>query len=89
MPHIEITKLRPEGLFMIPAELRKGFKEGEELVVTRVKNRLVVEKVSSMSEKDKEDLAAARRTDEAWKRYERGEFKSLPFDGFIEQMKTW
>ena len=31
-----------------------------------------------------EDVEFARRTEEAWKRYERGEFKSMSFDDFLQ-----
>lgn len=37
----------------------------------------------------KEDLEFIRRTEEAWKRYDRGEFIEMDFDEFIEDMKKW
>lgn len=89
MGHIDIIKLRPDGLIAIPPELRKGFKEGEELIIIREENRLMLEKVSEADEKTQEDLEFARRTDEAWKRIEAGEGKTMDFDDFIEEMKTW
>lgn len=36
-----------------------------------------------------EDLEFARRSDKAWKRYEKGKFTSLSFDEFIKEMKKW
>ena len=36
-----------------------------------------------------EDLEFARRTEEAYKRYEKGEFTSLPMEKFIKKMKKW
>ena len=33
-----------------------------------------------------EDLEFARRTEEAWKSYERGEFISMPVDEFLEEL---
>ncbi len=35
-----------------------------------------------------EDLEFARRTEEAWKRYEKGEFKSMPVDDFLKLLKN-
>ena len=55
MGYIDIIKLRPDGLIAIPPELRKGFKEGQTLVVIRDDNRLVLEKVSDMDDRLKED----------------------------------
>ena len=37
----------------------------------------------------KEDLEFARRTEEAYKRHERGDFIKMDFDHFIKEMKTW
>lgn len=34
-----------------------------------------------------EDLEFARRTEEAWKRYERGEFIEMDFDDFIKELE--
>jgi len=37
----------------------------------------------------KEDLEFAKRTEEAYKRHERGESIEMDFDEFIEEMKKW
>lgn len=89
MSHIDIIKLRPDGLIAIPPKLRKGFKEGQTLLAIRDENRLILEKVSATNEQLEEDLEFARRTRNARARYEKGEFKSLGFDEFIEAMKQW
>ena len=39
------------------------------------------------TKKLKEDKESAKRTKEAWKRYERGEFISIDFDDFLEEIK--
>lgn len=36
-----------------------------------------------------QDLEFARRTKEAYKRYEKGEFISMPADKFLEELKKW
>lgn len=86
---IDITKLSSKGQIVIPIGMRKGFTEGEKLIVFRDKDRLILKKASEMDEQMKEDLEFARRTEEAWKSYERGEFKSMDFDDFIKEMKKW
>ena len=35
----------------------------------------------------KDDLEFARRTEEAYKRYEKGEFVEMPYDKFIEYLR--
>ena len=86
MSHIDIIKLRPDGLIAIPPKLRKGFKEGQTLVVIRDDNRLVLEKVSDMDDRLKEDLEFARRTEEAWKEYDKGNFKRYSVDEFLKRL---
>ena len=89
MTHIETTKFKSKGLVAIPAELRKGFKEGEELVVTRVENRLILERASEVAEQLEEDLEFSRGTEEAWKEHDRGEYTEMDGDDFLEELKKW
>lgn len=89
MTHTDIIKLSPEGHVAIPPQLRKGFKGGDTLLVIRDGNRLILERVSEMDHQLKEDLEFARLTGDAWKRYEKGEFRSLGFDEFIIEMTGW
>ena len=39
--------------------------------------------------KMKEDLEFARRTEEAWERYDKGEFKSMSGEEFLKELKKW
>jgi len=69
--------------------MRKGLKEGEKFVIIKNKDQIIMKKVTDFDKNLKEDLEFARRTDEAWKSYERGEFKQMEFDKFIKEMKKW
>ncbi len=46
-------------------------------------------KKKKLDKKSAEDLIFARRTEEAWKRYEKGEFKSISFDEFLKEVEKW
>ena len=48
-----------------------------------------MKKATDLDKNLKEDLEFAKRTEEAWKRYEKGRFKTMNFDDFIEEMKKW
>ena len=89
MTHRDIIKLSPEGHVAIPPELIKRFKGGEILVAVRDDNKLVLEEVKAIDEQLLEDLEFARRTREAWKRYENGEFRTLSVDELLAEMATW
>ena len=89
MTDTDIIKLGPEGHVAIPPELRKGFKGGDTLIVIRDDNRLILERVSEVDDQLREDLEFAKRTGDALKRYENGDFRSLGFDEFIKEMTRW
>jgi len=89
MENISITKISSKGQVVIPQEMRKNLIEGDKLVVMQNKDQIILKKVDDFSKNLEEDLEFAKRTEEAWKSYERGEFKQMDFDDFIEEMKKW
>ncbi len=89
MAELEITTLSSKGQIVIPQEMRKGFKDGEKFVVIKAGKQLILKSIKDFDENIEEDLEFARRTEEAYKRYEKGEFKSTDFDDFIAEMKRW
>jgi len=89
MENISITKISSKGQVVIPQEMRKNLIEGDKLVVMQNKDQIILKKVDDFSKNLEEDLEFAKRTEEAWKSYERGEFKEMDFDDFIEEMKKW
>ena len=86
---IAITKLSSKGQVVIPSELREDMKEGDKLIIIKNDHQLILKKASELDKQLKEDLEFARRTEEALKRYESGQFKSMDFDDFISKMKKW
>lgn len=89
MAELEITRMSSKGQIVIPQEMRKGFHEGEKFVVMKAGKQLILKSVEDFDKNIEEDLEFARRTEEAWKRYEKGEFKSMDFDDFLAEMKRW
>jgi len=86
---IAITKMSSKGQIVIPSELRKDIKEGEKIIIIKNEYQLILKKANNLDKQLKEDIEFARRTEEALKRYEKGQFKSMNFDDFIEEMKRW
>ena len=84
---ISITKMSSKGQIVIPLEMRENIKEGEKLVLIKNKDQIIMKKASEMDKNLAEDLEFARRTEEAYKRYEKGEFISLPMRKFLKIMK--
>ena len=86
---IAITKISSKGQVVIPAEMRMDLHEGAQLILIKNNRQLIMKKATDLDKNLKEDLEFAKRTEEAWKRYEKGRFKTMNFDDFIEEMKKW
>ena len=86
---IEITRMSSKGQIVIPKEMRKDIDEGEKLIIIQDKNQFIIKKAKDTDKNFKEDLEFARRTEEAWKRYEKGEFIEMDADEFLKKLKTW
>ena len=89
MVEIDITRLSSKGQIVIPKDMRTGFKEGDKMIIFRDKNSIILRKASEMDEQLKEDLEFARRTEEAWKRIEAGEYISVDSENIAEEMMKW
>lgn len=89
MIDIDITKMSSKGQIVIPQNMRKGYKEGERFIIIKNKDQLILKKASDFNKNLKEDLEFAKRTEEAWKRYEKGEFIKMDFDDFMREAKKW
>jgi AbrB family looped-hinge helix DNA binding protein len=83
---VAITKMSSKGQVVIPAEMRKDINEGEKLVVIQNRDQLIMKKANKLEKNLIKDLEFAKRTEEAWKSYEKGEFVSMPADKFLEEL---
>ena len=86
---IAITKMSSKGQVVIPAEMRKGFHEGDKLLVIQSNDQLIMKKASKLDKNLKEDMEFAKRTEEAWKSYEKGEFKRMDSQDFLKELEKW
>ena len=89
MVEINITKMSSKGQIVIPQEMRKGYNEGEKFIIIKNKDQLILKKAKDFDKNLEEELDFAKRTEEAWKRYDKGEFISMDFDDFLEEVKKW
>ena len=89
MISMDVIKISSKGQIVIPLNMRKNLKEGDELVIIKDDERIILKKVEKLTEKMKEDLEFAKRTEEAYKRIEAGEGTTMEFDEFIKEMEKW
>jgi AbrB family looped-hinge helix DNA binding protein len=85
MANIDITKVSSKGQVVIPLDMRKDLKEGDKLVVIRNNDQIILKKAEDFDKNIEEDLEFAKRTEEAWKSYERGEFRGLEIEDFLDK----
>ena len=88
MKNIAIIKISSKGQIVIPQEMRDDLKEGDKLVMIKNNEQIILKKADKFSKAFKEDLEFAKRTEDAWKRYEKGKFREVNFEDFIEQIKS-
>lgn len=86
---VAITKMSSKGQIVIPAEMRKGIHEGDKLLIIQNKGQLIMKKASNLDKSLRADLEFAKRTEETWKSYERGEFKSMDSKDFLKSLEKW
>jgi AbrB family looped-hinge helix DNA binding protein len=89
MVNVGLTKISSKGQVVIPLNLRKNLKEGDNLIMFRDDDRIILKKVDSLSEQMKEDLEFARRTEEAMQRIESGKGIRMDFDDFLKEARKW
>ena len=89
MMDIGITRMSARGQVVIPEEMRGGMKMGEKLAVIKNGKQIILERVKDLGKNFEEDLEFARRTEEAWKAYDRGEFTSRSAEDFLKELETW
>lgn len=84
---IDTTTMSSKGQIVIPTGMRKDFQEGEKFVVIKSGKQLILKTVQDFDKNIEEDLKFAKRTEEAWKKYERGEFKSSSVEDFLKELE--
>lgn len=86
---IAITKMGSKGRIDIPKEMIEGIKEGENIIIIKNKDQIILKKAESIAKNLEEDLIFAKRTEEALKKYEKRRFTEMDFEEFMEEAKTW
>lgn len=88
MAQIDITKMSSKGQIVIPQELRKNFNEGDKIVVIRNEDQIILKKADKFDKQLEADLKAAKKAQEAWKEIEEGNFKRMPAEDFLKEIRS-
>ena len=85
--NIAITRMSSKGQIVIPSEMRIGINEGEKLLLIKNNHQIIMKKATELNKNFDEDIIFAKRTEEAFKKYEKGEFRTLPAEKFLKMLK--
>lgn len=89
MTTMNIIRMSSKGQIVIPSNMRNNLETGDELIIIKDNERFILKKAENLTEQMKEDLEFARRTEEAYKRIESGEFISVDSENLFEEMSKW
>lgn len=84
---VAITKISSKGQIVIPSSMRKDIAVGEAFLIIKDRDKLVMKKISELAKTFQDDLVFARRVEKAWKSYEKGKFKSVSANKFLEELE--
>ena len=87
MANMCVTHISSKGQIAIPQAMREDLIEGDKLVIANSAGRLILKKIEDLQ--DVQDLEFAIRTEEAWRRVDRGEGVEMDFEDFLNEMKKW
>ena len=86
---IATTTLSSKGQIIIPQKMRSNFRTGEQFLIFQENDSIVLRKTSSMKEKLQEDLEFEKRTREAIKEVEAGNYIRVDSENLEEEMDKW
>ncbi|MEN6378627.1 MAG: AbrB/MazE/SpoVT family DNA-binding domain-containing protein [Methanofastidiosum sp.] len=85
---IEIVEVKSKGQIFLPSEFREDIEEGDKLILIKNEDQLILKKAKYIKNIE-EDLIFAKRTEEAFKRYLKGEFVKMDSNEFMEEARKW
>jgi len=79
-----IAKVSTKGQIVIPSSLRRNIRAGDEFLIVRDDDRMILKNIKDVDIKD--DLVFAERIEKAWKEHDKGKFISKSKDDFLKEL---
>jgi len=80
--------MKSKGQISIPSKFRGDIKDGDKLIIVKNDDQLILKKADFIKGFE-EYLIFAKKTEEAFKRYQNGKFLEMDFDEFMEEASKW
>jgi AbrB family looped-hinge helix DNA binding protein len=84
-----IAKVSTKGQIVIPSEMRAGIKKGDEFLMVKDNERIILKSIKNLAADVKDDLIFADRVEKAWKRYDEGKFIEMSKEDFLKELEKW
>ena len=89
MSEVALVKMSSKGQIVIPSHLRKDFVKGDEFLIYKKKDLLLLKRIKGLDEKTKDDIKFALKTEKAYQQIEKGKCKTLPVEEFLKELEKW
>lgn len=83
-----IAKVSTKGQIVIPLPLRKNIHTGDEFLIVKDNNRMILKNIKDVAQDLKDDLIFAERVEKAWKDYDKGKFVTKSKDDFLKELRA-
>jgi len=83
-----IAKVSTKGQIVIPNPLRRNIHTGDEFLIVKDDNRMILKNVKDMAKDLKDDLIFAERVEKAWRDYDKGRFVTKSKDDFLKELRA-
>jgi AbrB family looped-hinge helix DNA binding protein len=82
-----IAKISTKGQIVIPRNLRKNIHPGDEFLIVRDNEKMILKNIKHVANDLNNELDFAKRVDKAWKEYEKGKFITKNKNDFLEELE--
>ena len=83
-----IAKVSTKGQIVIPSGMRKDINTGDEFLIVKEGDRIVLKSMGGIAEDLKEDLIFAQKIEKSWQDHDKGKFVKKSKKDFLEDLKA-
>jgi len=83
-----IAKVSTKGQIVIPSSLRKGITTGDEFLMVKDNERIVIKNMKDVAKDLKDDLLFAEKVERAWQDYDKGKFIKKSKEDFLKELRA-
>ncbi len=83
-----IAKVSTKGQIVIPSNLRTDIDVGQEFLMVKDGEKIILKSVKSLATDLKADLRFAERVEQAWKDYDAGKCEKRSKEDFLKELRA-